>query len=135
MRRGCRLTRPRRAIARVLEAACDPPDVSEIHLRALALDRKISTATVYRTVKLLEDLKLVTGLRFGDGPARYEAASLAPHDHLIDLETGKVIEFRDARIEAIQSQLADELGYEIQSYRLEIFAVPAHKTDISRAAS
>lgn len=91
------------------------------------IDRQISAATVYRTVKLLEDLKLVVRHRFGDGPARYEIAKPTPHDHLIDVESGAVIEFRDPRVEEIQSRLAQELGYEILSYRLEIFAVPARR--------
>jgi Fur family transcriptional regulator, ferric uptake regulator len=125
--RGLRMTRPRRLVIQVIEAAGDHPDILEIHRRVRAVDPRISLATVYRTVKVLEDLKLVLRHRFGDGPSRYELATIRSHDHLIDLENSHVIEFRDARIEAIQNRLADELGYEILSYRLEIFAVPARQ--------
>lgn len=125
--RGFRMTEPRRIIAMVLESADDHPDVDEITRRSRRLDPRLSPATVYRTVKLFEDLKLVIRHRFGDGPSRYELARPESHDHLIDVESGRVIEFRDARIDAIQAQLAEELGYEILSYRLEIFAVPAQK--------
>jgi len=124
-RRGWRMTPTRRLIAQVLEGAHDHPDVEEIHRRAQQIDRGISVATVYRTMKLFEDLKLVVRHRFGDGPSRYELAAIAPHDHLIDVESGKVIEFSDPRIDAVQRHLAEELGYVILSYRLEIFAVPS----------
>lgn len=126
-RRGWRMTPTRRLIARVLEGASDHPDVEEIHRRAQALDRGISVATVYRTMKLFEDLKLVVRHRFGDGPSRYELAAVDQHDHLIDMESGKVIEFSDPRIDAVQRHLASELGYVILSYRLEIFAVPSER--------
>ncbi|WP_404478409.1 Fur family transcriptional regulator [Novosphingobium sp. BL-52-GroH] len=121
------MTPPRRLVARVLQESLDHPDVVEIYRRAQAIDPRISTATVYRSVKLFEDLKLVIRHRFGDGPARYELAPPHPHDHLIDVETGQVIEFRDPRIDAIQSRLARELGYDIVSYKLEIFATPARR--------
>jgi len=124
---GYRMTGPRRLIAEVLERSDDHPDVEEIHRRAKAYDPRISAATIYRTVKLFEDLKLIVRHRFGDGPARYELAQPEAHDHLIDVESGRVIEFRDTRIDAIQSRLAEELGYEILSYKLEIFAIPARK--------
>lgn len=127
MARGFRMTEPRRLIGMVLDASQDHPDVEEIHRRAKRYDSRISAATVYRTVKLFEDMKMVIRHRFGDGPARYELAQPQPHDHLIDVESGKVIEFRDSRIDAIQSRLAEELGYEILSYKLEIFAVPVSK--------
>ncbi|MDT7532017.1 transcriptional repressor [Sphingobium sp. SA2] len=122
------MTEPRRLVARVLQTSDDHPDVMEIHRRAKGIDPNISAATVYRSVKLFEDLKLVVRHRFGDGPARYELAPLLPHDHLIDVETGQVIEFRDPRIDAIQARLAEELGYDIVSYRLEIFALPSRRS-------
>lgn len=123
--RGFRMTTPRRIIARVIESADDHPDVDEITRRARCVDPRLSPATVYRTVKLFEDLKLIIKHRFGDGPSRYELARHESHDHLIDVKSGRVIEFRDPRIDAIQARLAEELGYEILSYKLEIFAVPA----------
>ena len=124
IRAGMRMTEQRRLVTQVIDDARDHPDVLEIYDRATRMDPHISVATVYRTVKALEDVKLIVRHRFDDGPARFERASLSPHDHLIDVQTGRVIEFRDPRIDAIQARLAEELGYRILSYRLEIFAAP-----------
>lgn len=122
------MTAQRRIIARILDSADDHPDVVEIHRRAKAIDPHISPATVYRTMRLFEDLKLVIRHKFDDGPSRYELALTMPHDHLIDVASGQIIEFRDARIDAIQSQIARELGYDIVSYKLEIMVKPMAKT-------
>ena len=99
---GLRMTGQRRTVARVLEAASDHPDVEELHRRAADEDARISLATVYRTVKLFEDAGIVEKVDFGDGRARYEDAEREHHDHLIDLATGKVIEFVDQEIEALR---------------------------------
>ncbi len=119
---GLRMTGPRRTIAQVLEEAGDHPDVETIHLRASARDASISVATVYRTVKLFEESGLLERREFGDGRSRYEDAEREHHDHLIDLQTGEVIEFVDAEIEALQDRIARRLGYDLKGHRLELFA-------------
>ena len=124
--KGLRMTGQRRVIARVLEISDDHPDVEELHARAAARDPRISIATVYRTVKLLEEAGILDKLEFGDGRARYEDAERAHHDHLIDVNTGAVIEFVDPEIEALQERIADKLGYRLVGHRLELYAVP-HK--------
>jgi Fur family ferric uptake transcriptional regulator len=121
--RGLRLTGQRRTIAQVLEAADDHPDVEAIHVRAAALDPRISVATVYRTVKLFEEEGILEKREFGDGRSRWEDAERAHHDHLIDLNTGEVIEFVDPEIEQLQERIARRLGYELRGHRLELFAV------------
>lgn len=127
--RGLRLTEQRRVIARVIEAAEDHPDVEELHARAARLDAGISIATVYRTVKLFEEYGLLDRHEFGDGRSRYEDAERDHHDHLIDLNTGKVIEFFDDEIEALQDKIAARLGYRLKGHRLELYAVPLHRKD------
>jgi len=122
--KGLRMTEQRRVIARVLDAATDHPDVEELHRRAAAVDPKISIATVYRTVKLFEDAGVITRHDFGAGRARYETVPDEHHDHLIDLRTGEVIEFRDEEIERLQRAMAERLGYRLVDHRLELFAVP-----------
>lgn len=122
--RGLRLTDQRRTIAGVLEQAEDHPDVEELHVRATRIDPGISLATVYRTVKLFEEEGILDRLDFGDGRARYEAADREHHDHLIDLETGAVIEFVDDEIEALQEKIARKLGYRLKGHRLELYGVP-----------
>ena len=122
--RGLRLTEQRRTIAGVLEAADDHPDVEELYGRASAIDPRISLATVYRTVKLLEESGILEKLEFGDGRARYEDADRDHHDHLIDIQTGEVIEFVDAEIEALQEKIAEKLGYSLKGHRLELYGVP-----------
>ncbi len=122
--KGLRMTGQRRTIAGVLEAADDHPDVEELHARAAAVDARISIATVYRTVKLFEEAGLLDKLEFGDGRARYEDAERNHHDHLIDLNSGEVIEFCDPDIEALQERIAQRLGYRLKGHRLELYGVP-----------
>ena len=121
---GLRLTEQRRVIAHVLEDASDHPDVEELYARASAVDPKISLATVYRTVKLFEEAGILDKHEFGDGRARYEDAEREHHDHLIDIQSGEVIEFVDAEIEALQERIADKLGYELRGHRRELYGVP-----------
>ncbi|MEM1064752.1 MAG: Fur family transcriptional regulator [Pseudomonadota bacterium] len=125
--KGLRLTDQRRTIARVLEDAQDHPDVEALHARAVAADPGISLATVYRTVKLFEEAGILEKLEFGDGRARYEDAEREHHDHLIDIQSGEVIEFVDAEIEALQERIAAKLGYELRGHRLELYGVPRKK--------
>lgn len=122
--RGMRMTGQRRVIAGVLQDADDHPDVEELYRRASAVDPHISISTVYRTVKLFEDLGIIEKHEFRDGRARYEPLPEEHHDHLIDVKSGQVIEFRNARIEALQEEIARELGYRIIDHRLELYAVP-----------
>lgn len=121
---GMRMTEQRRVIARVLEAATDHPDVEEVYRRASAIDDKISISTVYRTVKLFEDAGMIARHEFRDGRARYETVPDEHHDHLIDLRSGEVIEFRSEEIEALQDLIARRLGYRLVDHRLELYAVP-----------
>lgn len=122
--KNLRMTEQRRVIARVLEGAEDHPDVEELYARASAVDPRISLATVYRTVKLFEEAGILDKLEFGDGRARYEDAERDHHDHLIDLNSGEVIEFVDAEIEALQEKIAQKLGYRLKGHRLELYGVP-----------
>lgn len=122
--RGLRMTGPRRIIAQVLQDSADHPDVEELHARATALDPRISLATVYRTVKLFDEEGILDKVAFGDGRARYEDAERAHHDHLIDVTTGRVIEFVDPEIEALQEKIARRLGYRLMGHRLELYGVP-----------
>ena len=124
---GLRMTHPRRVIAQVLEDSDDHPDVEELYNRANAVDSGISIATVYRTVKLFEEAGILDKVEFGDGRARYEDAERDHHDHLIDLNSGEVIEFVDAEIEALQERIADKLGYELRGHKLELYGVPKKK--------
>lgn len=121
--RGLRMTGQRRIIARVLEEADDHPDVEVLYTRACAVDPKISLATVYRTVKLFDEAGILDKLEFGDGRARYEDAERTHHDHLIDMQSGRVIEFVDPEIEALQEKIADKLGYRLVGHRLELFGI------------
>ena len=121
--KGLRITEQRRIIARVLSESDDHPDVELLHERANKIDSGISIATVYRTVRLFEEAGILDRHDFGDGRARYEAAPEAHHDHLIDVETGKVIEFVDPEIEALQKQIAEKLGYRLVDHRLELYGV------------
>src|SRR5690554_2868631 len=122
--RNMRMTDQRRVIARVLEAASDHPDVEELYRRASAVDERISLSTVYRTVNLFEEAGLVTKHDFKDGRARFELIPDEHHDHLIDIRSGTVIEFRNEEIEAIQEVIAKRLGYRLVDHRLELYAVP-----------
>ena len=121
--KGLRLTDQRRTIAGVLEAADDHPDVEELYARASAEDPNISLATVYRTVKLFEEAGILEKLDFRDGRARYEDAEREHHDHLIDLNSGEVIEFVDPDIEALQERIAAKLGYDLKGHRMELYGV------------
>lgn len=125
---GLRMTGQRRTIALVLEAADDHPDVEELYKRAVAQDPGISLATVYRTVKLFEETGILEKHEFGDGRARYETADGDHHDHLIDMNSGEVIEFVDEEIEALQEKIAQKLGYRLMGHRLELYGVPIKKT-------
>jgi Fur family ferric uptake transcriptional regulator len=125
--KGLRMTGQRRTIARVLQDSEDHPDVEELYGRASALDSGISIATVYRTVKLFEEAGILDKLEFGDGRARYEDAERDHHDHLIDINSGEVIEFVDDEIEELQERIARKLGYELRGHRLELFGVPIKK--------
>ncbi|MBM7069672.1 Fur family transcriptional regulator [Actibacterium sp. 188UL27-1] len=125
--KGLRMTGQRRVIAEVLEASSDHPDAEELFHRASARDSKISIATVYRTVKLFEETGILDRLEFGDGRARYEDAERDHHDHLIDMNSGKVIEFCDPEIEALQEKIAAKLGYRLKGHRLELYGVPLKK--------
>jgi Fur family transcriptional regulator, ferric uptake regulator len=119
-----RMTGQRRVIARVLSDAKDHPDVEEVHRRAHAVDRRISLSTVYRTLRLLETKGILERHDFGAGRGRYEAAARSHHDHLIDLETGRVIEFSNEQIERLQQLVAEELGFRLVGHRLELYGVP-----------
>jgi Fur family transcriptional regulator, ferric uptake regulator len=122
--KGLRMTDQRRVIARVLSEAIDHPDAEELYRRAAALDPHISIATVYRTVKLFEDAGILERHDFRDGRSRYEEVPDSHHDHLIDVHTGKVIEFRNEEIERLQRRVAEELGFELVDHRLELYGVP-----------
>lgn len=119
-----RMTGQRRIIARVLSAAKDHPDVEEVYRRANAIDRRISLSTVYRTLKLFAVHGILERHDFGAGRGRYEEAARTHHDHLIDLETGRVIEFRNEEIERLQERVARELGFRLVSHKLELRGVP-----------
>lgn len=125
--KGLRMTDQRRTVARVVGEAEDHPDVEELYARALALDPRISLATVYRSVKLFEEAGILDKLEFGDGRARYEDAERDHHDHLIDVNSGEVIEFVDPEIEALQEKIAARLGYRLIGHRLELLGVPLKK--------
>jgi len=118
---GVRITRQRRTILRILDQDGDHPDALEIFRRASAIDPSISLSTVYRTMRLLEEKGAIHRHAFGGGPSRFEQAGGGHHDHLIDIETGAVVEFRSDTIEALQDEIARRLGYEIVSHRLEIY--------------
>ena len=121
--RGMRMTGQRRVIAQVIADSEDHPDVEELYRRASTIDPRISIATVYRTVKLFEDAGILDRLDFGDGRARYEESREDHHDHLIDLNSGAVIEFRNEEIERLQEIVARELGYKLVDHRLELYGV------------
>jgi len=128
-RKGMRMTDQRRVIAQVMEQASDHPDVEELYRRASAIDARISLSTVYRTLNLFEEAGLVTKHDFKDGRARFEPIPDEHHDHLIDIRSGRVIEFRNEEIEAIQELIAKRLGYKLVDHRLELYAVPLSKDE------
>lgn len=127
--KGMRMTEQRRIIARVIEGASDHPDVEELYRRAVENDPRISISTVYRTVKLFEDAGIIERHDFRDGRARYETVPEEHHDHLIDLKTGSVIEFRNEEIERLQEAIARKLGYRLVDHRLELYGVPLSPKD------
>ena len=122
--KGLRMTDQRRLIARVLSDSEDHPDVEEVYRRALREDDKISIATVYRTVRLFEEAGILERHDFRDGRSRYEEVTNDHHDHLIDLATGKIVEFVDEDIEELQRKIAQRLGYKLVDHRLELYGVP-----------
>ena len=126
-RKGLRMTSQRKIIAQVLEDAADHPDVEELYKRASKIDLTISIATVYRTVKLFDEAGILDKLEFGDGRARYEDAEREHHDHLIDINSGRVIEFMDSDIEKLQEKIAQKLGYKLMGHKLELYGVPLKK--------
>lgn len=123
LEKGLRMTGQRRVIARVLSEAHDHPDVESVHRRSSEIDSRISIATVYRTVRLFEETGILSRLDIGDGRARYEEMPQEHHDHLIDVKSGGIVEFRDADLEALQEKIARDLGYRLVGHRLELFGV------------
>ena len=131
--KGLRMTDQRRVIARVMSDAHDHPDAEELHRRASAIDPKISIATVYRTVKLFEEAGILERRDFRDSPSRYEETK-EHHDHLIDVSTGEVFEFKNDEIEKIQRRVAEEMGFDLVDHRLELYGVPKNKKAARRAS-
>ena len=129
-RKGLRMTGQRKIIAQVLENAADHPDVEELYKRTSKIDPTISIATVYRTVKLFDEAGILDKLEFGDGRARYEDAEREHHDHLIDVNSGRVIEFMDSDIEKLQEIIAQKLGYRLMGHKLELYGVPLKKPSL-----
>ena len=127
--RGMRMTEQRRVIARVLEASDDHPDVEELYRRSSAVDARISISTVYRTVKLFEDAGIIERHDFREGRSRYETVPDEHHDHLIDLKSGRVIEFHSPEIEALQDKIAREHGFKLVDHRLELYGIPLTKDE------
>ena len=121
---GLRMTGQRRIIARVLSDAADHPNVEEVHARAHRIDDRISLSTVYRTLRLFEQKGILARHAFGEGRRRYEEARREHHDHLIDVDGGRVIEFRSEEIEKLQERVARELGFKLVGHRLELYGVP-----------
>lgn len=126
---GMRMTEQRKIIAQVIEGADDHPDVELLHKRAFTIDAKISLSTVYRTLNLFEEAGLIAKHDFKDGRARFELIPEQHHDHLIDIKSGKVIEFHNEEIEAIQEVIAKRLGYKLIDHRLELYGLPIKKDE------
>ncbi|UTW54372.1 Fur family transcriptional regulator [Kordiimonas sp. SCSIO 12610] len=129
MEKGMRMTEQRRVIAAVLTNATDHPDVDEIYRRASEIDNEISIATVYRTVRLFEDAGILERHDFGDGRSRYEPLSDDHHDHLINVETGEVLEFNNEQIEKLQEMIAKQMGFKLVDHRMELYAIPLDESD------
>tara|TARA_B110001454_G_C12418343_1_gene308219 strand:- start:158 stop:571 length:414 start_codon:yes stop_codon:yes gene_type:complete len=121
LKKGIKLTDQRRIIAKIMTESTDHPDVDELYNRVLKIDSKISIATVYRTVKLFEELGIVTKHDFKGGKARYEQLMENHHDHLIDIKTGEIIEFIDDEIEKLQKKVAEKYGYDLIDHKLELY--------------
>ena len=126
--KGLKMTGQRRVIARVLSDSKDHPDVELVYQRASKLDKRISIATVYRTIRLFEEASIVERLDFGAGRARYEEIPEKHHDHLIDMRSGKIIEFQCKDIETYQQEVAKAHGYKLVDHRLELFCIPLDDT-------
>jgi Fur family ferric uptake transcriptional regulator len=131
--KGLKMTAQRRVIARVLSEATDHPDVEELYRRASEIDKAISIATVYRTVRLFEEAHILERHDFRDGRSRYEEATEIHHDHLIDIETGDVVEFQSEEIERLQREIAKKLGYELVDHRLELYCKSNKKKKKAKA--
>jgi Fur family ferric uptake transcriptional regulator len=129
LKKGLRITEQRRVIARVLSAVDDHPDVEALHHRVAAVDPRISIATVYRTVKLFEEAGIIERHEFQGGRSRYETVQDDHHDHLIDVESGDVIEFHDPEIEELQARIAARLGYRLVDHRMELYGVVLPKPE------
>ena len=125
--KGVRLTDQRRLIAKVMSESSDHPDVDELHKRVSEIDEKVSIATVYRTVKLFEESGIIEKHDFKGGKARYEQSSDIHHDHLIDVNTGEIVEFVDEEIEKLQNKVAEKLGYKLVDHRLELYGIKTKK--------
>jgi Fur family ferric uptake transcriptional regulator len=125
--KGLRITEQRRTIARIISESEDHPDVETLHERASAVDPNISIATVYRTVRLFEEAGILERHEFGNGRSRYEAVTDEHHDHLIDVETGKVVEFHDLELEELKRRVAERLGFRLVDHRLELYGVPLER--------
>src|SRR5579862_1829552 len=125
--KGLKMTEQRRIIARVLSDSADHPDVEQVYRRATEIDPRISIATVYRTVRLFEEANILARHDFGDGRSRYEEMPTNHHDHLIDLQSGQVVEFSNEEIEKLQHDVARRLGFKLVGHRLELYAVPIRK--------
>ncbi len=125
--KGLRITEQRRTIARIISESEDHPDVETLHERASAIDPNISIATVYRTVRLFEEAGILERHEFGNGRSRYEAVTDEHHDHLIDVETGKVLEFHDLELEQLKARVAERLGFRLVDHRLELYGVPLER--------
>ena len=125
--RGVRLTDQRRLIAKVMNQSSDHPDVDELHKRISKIDEKVSIATVYRTVRLFEESGIIEKHDFKGGKARYEQSPDIHHDHLIDVNTGEIVEFVDEEIEKLQNKVAEKLGYKLVDHRLELYGTKTKK--------
>jgi Fur family ferric uptake transcriptional regulator len=125
--RGVRLTDQRRLIAKVMSQSSDHLDVDELHKRISKIDEKVSIATVYRTVKLFEESGIIEKHDFKGGKARYEQSPDIHHDHLIDVNTGEIVEFVDEEIEKLQNKVAEKLGYKLVDHRLELYGIKTKK--------
>ena len=127
VQKGLKMTEQRRVISRVLSEATDHPDVEQVYRRAVEIDPKISIATVYRTVRLFEEANVIERLDFGDGRSRFEENREEHHHHLIDLQSGEVIEFVNEEIERLKERIARDLGYELIGHRLELYGIPSSR--------
>lgn len=132
VQKGLKMTEQRRVISRVLSDSQDHPDVEQVYRRAVEIDPHISIATVYRTMRLFEEANVIERLDFGDGRARYEEAREEHHHHLIDVQTGDVVEFSSEELETIKEKIADELGYRLIGHRLELYGVRKDRPIVER---